>query len=75
MFPISALVRLNLLPSFSYYPEVYALILLFPKTPKRASIIKTFVSFSQCFYCFKNVNIIIRMKQKGARIYTMNTSK
>ena len=76
MFPITALVRLNFLPSFSYYPEVYALILLFPKTPKRASIIKAFVSFIQCFYCFKNVNIIIiRMKQKGTRIYIMNASK
>ena len=46
-----------------------------PKIPKRASIIKTFVSFIQCFYCFKIVNIIIRIKQKGMRIYIMNVSK
>ena len=33
-----------------------------PKIPKRA-------------YCFKIVNIIIRIKQKGMRIYIMNVSK
>ena len=49
MFPITALVPLNFLPSFSYYPEVYALILLFPKTPKKASIIKAFVSLFSVF--------------------------
>ena len=51
MFPITALVPLNFLPSFSYYPKVYALVLLFLKTPKRASIIKAFIGYIQCFYC------------------------
>ena len=73
MFPITALVPLNILPSVSHYPEVYALVLLFPKTPKRTSIIKAFISYFSVFiaYCFKNVNIIIRMKQKGTCIYIM----
>ena len=66
MFPITALVPLNFLPSFSYYPEVYALVLLFPKTPMRASIITACISYFSVFiaYCFKNVNINIRMKQE-----------
>ena len=73
---VTVLVLLNFRPSFSYYPEVYTLVLLFPKTPpKRAFIIKAFISYILCFvfnaYCFKNVNIIIRMKQKGPCIYIM----
>ena len=61
----------NFWHSLSYYTEVYALVLLFPKTPKKASVIKAFISYIKCFiaYCFKNVNIIIRMKQKGTCMY------
>ena len=75
MFSITALVALKVLTLFSYYPEVYALVPLFHKTPKRASIIKAFISYTFSVfiaYCFKNVNIIIRMKQKGTCIYIMS---
>ena len=46
---------------------------LLSQTPKTASIIKAFISYIQCFiaYCFKNVDIISKMKQKGMHIYIM----
>ena len=46
------------MPSFSCSPKLL-----------RAFIIVTFSVFIA--YCFKNVNIIIRMKQKGTCIYIM----
>ena len=37
-------------------------------------MIKAFISYIQCFiaYCFKNVNIIIRMKNKDTCVYIMS---
>ena len=73
MFPITALVLLIFIPLFSYYPEVYAVVLPFPKMSKMTSIIKAFISYIQCFiaYCLKNVNIIIWMKQKSTCVYIL----
>ena len=69
MFPFTVFVPLNVLTSFSYYPDVNAIVLFFPQTPKRASITKAFISYIQCFiaYCFK----VIGMKLKGTCIYIM----